>query len=50
MKSHNQFSYFCLFMLIKIYIFLKIHILAQGATVYDTAHVYVPSSILQLQN
>lgn len=54
MKSDNQFSYFCLFMLrymkIKIYIFLKIHILAQGATVYDAAHVYVPSSILQLQN
>lgn len=54
MKSNDQFSYFCLFMLrymkIKIYIFLKIHILAQGAAVYDAAHVYVPFFIFQLQN
>lgn len=49
MKSNDQFSYFCLFMLrymkIKIYIFLKIHILAQGAAVYDAAHI---CSILHL--
>lgn len=35
---------------LKIYIFLETHILAQGATVYDAARVYVPFSIFQLQN
>ena len=35
---------------LKIYIFLEIHILDQGATVYDDAPVYVPFSIFQLQN